>query len=175
MKKYVKTNFCGIVIPSKKNNVLEFNQCMKSDKMPYIIYADMKSLIKKTNGCANNPEISLITKTGEHNSCGYSMSKNLAFNNKKSKHTLYYGGDYRKVRDHWHYTDEFRGAVHSICKLKFNVPNEIPVVFHDGSNCDYNFVIKELATRFKENFNVLGKMQKSEKPFFFNRKRSYKN
>ena len=49
MKKYVKTNFCGIVIPSKKNNVLEFNQCMKSDKMPYIIYADMKSLIKKTN------------------------------------------------------------------------------------------------------------------------------
>ena len=47
MKKYAKTNFCGIVIPSKKNNVLEFNQCMKSDKMPYIIYADMKCLIKK--------------------------------------------------------------------------------------------------------------------------------
>ena len=39
--------FCGIVMPSEKDNVLEFNQYMKSDKMPYIIYADTESLIKK--------------------------------------------------------------------------------------------------------------------------------
>ena len=29
---------------------------MKSDKIPYIIYADIESLIKKTAGCANHPE-----------------------------------------------------------------------------------------------------------------------
>ena len=29
--------------------------------MSYIIYADMKSLIKKINGCANNPEKSSTT------------------------------------------------------------------------------------------------------------------
>ena len=29
---------------------------MKSDKMAYIIYADIESLIKKIDGCANNPE-----------------------------------------------------------------------------------------------------------------------
>ena len=29
--------------------------------------------------------------------------------------------------------------------LKFNVPNEIPVVFHNGSNYDYHFIVKELA------------------------------
>ena len=32
---------------SEKKNILEFNQFMKSDEMPYIIYADIESLIKK--------------------------------------------------------------------------------------------------------------------------------
>ena len=40
-------NFCGIVLPSEKDSVLEFNQYMMSDKMPHIIYADIESLIKK--------------------------------------------------------------------------------------------------------------------------------
>ena len=55
------------------------------------------------------------------------------------------GKNYRKVRDHCHYTGKYRGAAHSICNLKFNVPNEIPIVFYNGSNYDYHFIIKELA------------------------------
>ena len=34
-------------MPSENDNILEFNQNMKSDKIPYINYADIKSLIKK--------------------------------------------------------------------------------------------------------------------------------
>ena len=37
--------------------------------------------------------------------------------------------NYQKVRDHCHSTGKYRGVAHSICKLKFNVPNETPVVF----------------------------------------------
>ena len=40
-------DFCGNVMPSEKVNILEFNQYMKSDKMPHIDYADIESLIKK--------------------------------------------------------------------------------------------------------------------------------
>ena len=40
-------NFSGIVMPSEKGNILEFNQYMKSDKMSYIIYTNIKSLINK--------------------------------------------------------------------------------------------------------------------------------
>ena len=38
---------------------------------------------------------------------------------------------YRTVRDHCHYTGEYRGAAHSICNLKYSVPGKIPTVFHD--------------------------------------------
>ena len=175
---------------------------MKSDKMPYIIYADIESLIRKIDGRKNNPENSFTTKIGEHVFCGYSMSTIQGFDHIKDKHTLYHKKDcmkkfceslreyaksiidfekkkmlpltrkelksfidadvcyicgirflkklsknmnYQKVRDHCHYTGKYRGAAHSICNLKFNVPSEIPVVFHNGSNYNYNFIIKELA------------------------------
>ena len=75
--------------------------------------------------------------------------------------------NYRKVRDHCYYKSKYRGAAQSICNLKFNAPNEIPAVFHNGSNYDYHFIIKELADKFRENLNVLGKIQKSTKIFQF--------
>ena len=61
-------------MPSEKDKILKFNQYLKSDEMPYIIYADLRSLIKKIDGCANNPEHSSTTKIGEHIPCGYLMS-----------------------------------------------------------------------------------------------------
>ena len=61
-------------MPSEKYDLLEFNQYMKSDKMPYIIYSDIKSLIRKINGCANNPENSSSTKIGQHIPRGYLIS-----------------------------------------------------------------------------------------------------
>ena len=73
-------------MPSEKDNIVEFNQYMKSDKMPYIIYADIESLIKKIDGCENNPENSSTAKIGEHISCGYSMSTIWTFDNIENKH-----------------------------------------------------------------------------------------
>ena len=63
---------------------------------------------------------------------------------------------YRKVRDHCHYTAEYRGAAHSICNKKYTVPETILIAFHYESNCDYHFIIKELAEEFKKQFTCLG-------------------
>ena len=52
---------------------------------------------------------------------------------------------------------KYRDAVHSICDLKFNVSNEIPVVFHNGSKYDYHFIIKELANEFEGQFECISK------------------
>ena len=54
---------------------------MKSDKITYIIYTDIESLIKKIDECANNPENSSATNIGEHIPSGYSMSTIWAFDN----------------------------------------------------------------------------------------------
>ena len=63
---------------------------------------------------------------------------------------------HHKVRDHCHYTGKYRGAAHNICNLRYKVPKEIPVVFHNGSTYDYHFIIKELVKEFEGNFDCLG-------------------
>ena len=62
----------------------------------------------------------------------------------------------QKVRDHCHYTGKYRGAAHNICNLRYKIPKEIPVVFHNGSTYDYHFIIKELVKEFEGNFEYLG-------------------
>ena len=82
----------------------------------------------------------------------------------------------QKVRDHCLYTGKYRGARHSICNLKLNVPNEILVVFHNGSNYDYHFIIKELAIEFEEQLECLGENTEKYKAFSIPiEERSYKN
>ena len=41
---------------------------------------------------------------------------------------------YCKVRDHCHYTGEYRGDARNTCNLKYSAPEEIPIVFHNASN-----------------------------------------
>ena len=72
---------------------------------------------------------------------------------------------YREVRDHCHYTVGCRGAVHTICNLKYSVPKKIPIVFHNGSNYDYHFIIKKLAEELKKQISCLG--EKTEKYITF--------
>ena len=38
---------------------------------------------------------------------------------------------YHKVRDHCHYTSEYRGVAHSICSLKYGTPKETIVILHN--------------------------------------------
>ena len=45
---------------------------------------------------------------------------------------------YGKVRDHCHFVDKYRDAVHIICNVRSNVTNN----FHNVSNCTYLFIIK---------------------------------
>ena len=60
------------------------------------------------------------------------------------------------MRDHCHYTGKYRGAVHNICNLRYKIPKEIPIVFHNGSTYDYHFIIKELVKEFEGNFECVG-------------------
>ena len=95
----------------------------------------MVPLTTKEKICYNKQKICYICKKEFNNN-----------NNKKEQ----------KVKDHCHYTGKYRGAAHNICNLRYKVPREIPVVFHNGSTYDYHFIIKELVKEFDGNFDYLG-------------------
>ena len=53
-----------------------------------------------------------------------------------------------------------------MCNLKFSVPKEIPVVFHNGSIYDYHFIIKELVEECEGQFTGLAKNTEKYITFF---------
>ena len=81
----------------------------------------------------------------------------------------------QNVRDHCHYTEKYRGAAHNICNLRYKVPKEIPVVFHNGSTYDYHFIIKKLVKQFEGNFECLGENNEKYITFSVPLKKKIKN
>ena len=58
----------------------------------------------------------------------------------------------RRVRDHCHYTGEYRRAAHNNCNLKYKIPDRIPIVCHNLSGYDAHLFIKELGKRLKKRY-----------------------
>ena len=73
--------------------------------------------------------------------------------------------NFQKVREHCHFTSKYRGAAHSICNLRFNMPNKILAVFHGGLNYNYHLIVKELANKFEEQLECLVENKESFKHF----------
>ena len=193
-------DFCNVIMPSEDTKILEFNQYQKSEKAPFIIYADLECIIEKIDGCKNNPENGSTAKVSKHIPSGFTISTIFLFRSIENKHDVYRGKfcmkkfpkflrehalkrinfknkkmkllrkeqqesyenvkfycickekiENKYLKDHCHYTGEYGGAAHSICNLKYSVPKRIPIAFHNGSNYDYHFFIKELAEEFKNN------------------------
>ena len=55
----------------------------------------------------------------------------------------YLGKD--RVRDHCHYTGRYRGPAHNSCNLKYSIPNNISVFFHNLAGYDSHLFIKKLG------------------------------
>ena len=58
--------FCNVTMLSENNKLLELKQSQKSDKAPFIIYADLEYIIEKIDACKNNPEKLSATKVSEN-------------------------------------------------------------------------------------------------------------
>ena len=89
-------NFCNVIILPEDTKVLGFNQHQKYDKAPFIIYADLKYIIEKIDGCKNNPKNSSTTKVSKHIPSGFSMSTISSFRSIENKHDVYRGKDCMK-------------------------------------------------------------------------------
>ena len=224
-------DYCYVEIPEKDHKILKYNYGEKSMKVPFIIYADLETLLEKMSTCNNNPEKSSTTKIKNHIASGYSLFTHCSFDAIKNKLDYYRGKNsmknfcldlkehatkiinyekkeiipltkeeknrynqqrvcyickklfstddnnkkYHKVKDRYHYTGKYRGAVHNISNSRYKILKEIPVVFHNGSTYDYHFIIKELAKELEAEFECLGEnTEKIHKFFSTNQKGNYK-
>ena len=70
---------------SEKAKILEFNQYQKSDKILFILYADLECL-KKIDKSKNNPKNSYTIKVGENILSDFSMSLISLFNSTQNNH-----------------------------------------------------------------------------------------
>ena len=86
-------DFFNIVMPSEDPKLLEFNQYQKSDKVPFIIHADLECVIQNLDGRKSNPEKSSTAKVGEHIPSEFSFSTILSFKSIENKHDVYRGKD----------------------------------------------------------------------------------
>ena len=78
-------------MPETDNKILKYNQREKSMKVPFIIYADIESLLEKMNTCHNNHEKSSTTKINKHTPSGYSLFTQCSFDTTKNKLDYYRG------------------------------------------------------------------------------------
>ena len=105
-KKICENNdFCIVIIPSEDTKILEFNQYRKSNKAPFIFYADLQCLIEKNDGCKNNTENSSTKKVGEHIPSRFSVSTISSFKNIENNDDVDRGKDcmkrfYESLREH---------------------------------------------------------------------------
>ena len=78
-------------MPEENNKVLKYNHGEKSKKVPFIIYADLESLLEKMSTCHNNPKKSSTTKINKHTPSGYSLFTYCSFDTAKHKPVHYRG------------------------------------------------------------------------------------
>ena len=107
---------------------------------------DLREHVSKIINYEKKKMIPLATEEKKKQKICYICKKE--FNNNEKKNY--------KVRDHCHYMGKYRGAAHNICNLRYKVPKEVPIVFHNRSIYDYHFIIKELVKEFEGNFECLG-------------------
>jgi len=72
-----------------------------------------------------------------------------------------------KVRDHCHFSGQFRGAAHNKCNLLYRKPKHVPVIFHNLSGYDSNLFIMSLGNY---NGNIDGIPNTEEKYIFFSKR-----
>ena len=66
-------------------NVKKYLSGEKSLKVPFIIYADLKYLLKKVRSCQNNPENSYTEKKVKHKPSGYVWFPICSFDDMKHR------------------------------------------------------------------------------------------
>ena len=72
-EEYCKTNDCiSLKMPTKDNNKLSFKNHWKTERVPFIIYADTEALLKPIQNCESDPKNKYTQKYQKHEPISFS-------------------------------------------------------------------------------------------------------
>ena len=84
---------CDVEMPNEDNKMLEYKHGEKSLKAPFVVPADLESLLEKIHSCQNNPEKSYTEKKTKHTLSGYPWFTCCSFDVSKNEVGYYRGKD----------------------------------------------------------------------------------
>ena len=89
----------------KEGDVVEYTSGEKSIIIPFVIYANLKSILEKISSCGGDPEKPFTNKINKHTTSGYSLFSHCLFDKTKNKDDYYRGVTYMRkfsfdLRDH---------------------------------------------------------------------------
>ena len=80
-------------MPTKYNKILKYHHGEKSLKVPFMIYLDLESLLKKMHSYQNDPENSSTEEKAKHEPLAWVMIVKCSFDSTKDKNDYYRGID----------------------------------------------------------------------------------
>ena len=111
----------AIKMPSKDNNILQYNHYHKQLPAPFVIYADFEALTEQIHGCQQNNDKSFTDAYQKHTDCGYGYKVVCCYDDKYTKDVQYYRGE-NAVYKFLEQMLEEESYCKNIVKCKFNKP-----------------------------------------------------
>ncbi|XP_070171330.1 uncharacterized protein [Polyergus mexicanus] len=164
------------LLPTKDDKWLEFRNYSRKERLPFVVYADLEcALEKKKERRTSNTSI-----VQHHNVYRAGYYARCALVDVSSTYRAYRGEDCVSwfvkelhdlalraktildtdapmtdlTPDEWERRDAL-GSAHSNCNLNYEDTYVIPVFFHNLSDYDAHFIIKDVANAFPGNVKVL--------------------
>ncbi|KYM94338.1 hypothetical protein ALC62_15040 [Cyphomyrmex costatus] len=177
-----KLNTCAIRLPSTDDKWLEFRKYCRKERAPFVVYADLECVLKKTEDaaaagssyayqrheafsiayyvhCSYDSALSEY-RCRRGNDCVSWFASQLEALAHRVKNIITTNRPMDFTRDDWrrfhcHLTGRYRGPTHKGCNVNYKDSPYIPVVFHNLSGYDAHFVVQEIATRFQGQVDLL--------------------
>ncbi|CAH3150037.1 unnamed protein product, partial [Porites evermanni] len=159
LKEYENSlNTKGIIFPMKLKDILKFEKL--NPEIPGIngiVSKTIKPIIYTKNNNDDNVAEIFVNKLEEVTKSIYNdfylkpkplhltKEEKVSFNKEKFCHICKMELKTDKVRDHCHFTGQYRGAAHNSCNLQCRKPMILPVIFHNLQGYDAHLFIKQLA------------------------------
>ena len=136
-QKHEPSGFCFYIkgIVSNIFKPITFTKQRESDNIAEIFVSKLAKVTQKLyDDFYRHPKPLRLTK-----------KEQLSFNKAETCHICNKELKDDKVRDHCHFTGEYRGAAHNSCNLQCRKPLILPVIFHNLQGYDAHLFIKQLS------------------------------